>query len=120
MLDLFKYSKDGLLAPQDIMRYFKIDEVLVGEARYDSANEGTTASYSRIWGKQLGIVRVAASPGIRNASFGYTFRHGAKKTTQWFDPAVGIEGGYFNKVGLAEDHKIVAADTGYLYTTVIS
>lgn len=120
MLDLFKYNSSGLLSRQDVMRFFGIDEVLIGEARQDTANLGSSASYSRIWGKQLGIVRRAKSPGIRNASFGYTFRHQGKKTTQWFDQTIGIEGGYYSKVGVAEDHKVVAADTGYLYTTVIS
>lgn len=120
LLELFKYNSSGLLSKQDLMRFFMVDEVLIGAARHDTANEGQTASYSRIWGKQLGIVKVATAPGIRNASFGYTFRWQDKITTQWFDPSVGIAGGYYTKVAVSEDHKVVAPDTGFLYTTVIS
>jgi len=40
-------------------------------------------------------------------------------TQQWFDPNAGRSGGYYAKVATSEDHKIVAADTGYLLTSVI-
>lgn len=122
ILDLFKYggSTPGLATAQMIANYFGIDEYLIGAGREDTANEGQTASYGRIWGKVFGVVRVATSPGPRTAAFGYTFRHGQKTTMQWFDPAPGVKGGYYAKVGLEEDHKIVASDTGFLITTAIS
>lgn len=120
LLDLFKYNKSGLVKISDLMEHFDIDEVLIGKARRDTANEGQSASYSRIWGKQLGLVRVASDPGLRQASFGYTLRFGDKKTSQWFDPDIGAEGGYYTRTSMSEDHKVVAADTGWLWTTVIN
>lgn len=122
ILDLFKYggSAPGLATADMIAKYFGIDEYVIGAGREDTANEGQTASYGRIWGKVFGVVRVATNPGPRTASFGYTFRHGQRTTMQWFDPAPGVKGGYYAKVGLEEDHKIVAADTGFLITTAVS
>jgi hypothetical protein len=120
MLDMFKYTKTGLVPLADVANWFGLDAILVGKARLDTANEGQTASYSRLWGKQFGILRVATSPGPRTAAFGYTFRFGTKETTQWYDQKVGVRGGYYAKVGLSEDHKVAANDTGWLYTTVIS
>lgn len=119
--DLFKNTVDGLATRQQIAQYFGFADYLVGAAREDTANEGQTASYGRIWGKYFGIVRVARRPSRRSAHFGSTFRlSGDPVTTQWFDPAVGKKGGYYAKVAVSEDHKVVANDTGYLFASVIS
>lgn len=120
-LDLFKYTRDGLVTRQQIAGLLGLDDLLIGAARYDAANIGQTASYSRIWGKHFGIVRVPSRPSRRSAGFGVTFQlRNDPVTFQWFDPKKGKSGGYFVKVGLSDDHKIVAADTGYLYRNVIS
>ncbi len=118
--DLFKYSgQPGLAATKSIAAYFGLSDILVGAARKDTANIGQTASYSRVWSDVFGIVRVASQPSIRNVAFGYTLRFGDPVTTEWFDPKPGNKGGYYAKVGLAEVHKVMASDAGYLYTTVI-
>lgn len=116
---LFQYTKDGLLKPEQWANYFGIDELLIGAARKDTANEGQTASYTRMWGDVFGLVRVATTPSVRNASFGFTFRFGGIHTAQVFDPMIGAKGGYWAKASVEETHKIVAPDTGYLITTVI-
>lgn len=121
ILALFSSVKDGLAAPDQVARYFGMSRILVGAARKDTANEGQTASYQRVWGKVFGVARVARSQTIRNASFGYTFRLKGDPTTDfWYDPAVGKSGGWYSRVGVSEDHKIVAADTGFLYTSAIA
>lgn len=116
---MFQYTKDGLLQPEQWANYFGIDELLIGAARKDTANEGQSASYTRIWGDVFGLVRVATTPSIRNASFGFTFRFGGIDTAQVFDPMIGTKGGYWAKAAVDETHKLVAPDTGYLINTVI-
>jgi len=118
-LDIFKYNSSGLVPASAIANWMGIDEILVSDARKDTANSGATASYSRIWGDVFGLVRVATSPSIRNASFGYTFRAGPPVSAQWQDPTLGPKGGYYGKVAVCEDHKVIAGDTGWLYTTPI-
>ena len=121
ILGLFQFHKEGLATTKQVAGYFGLADILVGSARQDSANEGAAASYGRIWGKVFGVVRVARSASIRNASFGYTFRlKGDPKTDFWYDPAVGKSGGWYARVGLSEDHKVVASDTGFLYTAAIA
>jgi len=120
--DLFKYggNSPGFATPQMISDFFGLAGILVGKARKDTANEGQAAgTYSRIWSNVFGVVRVATRPTVRNAAFGYTFRHGPLRTTTWFDQRLGVAGGYFGKVTESRDEKIVAADTGYLITTPI-
>ena len=118
--DLFKYTGEGLAMPKQLAGYLGLSDILVGAARKDSANEGQTASYGRIWGKVFGIVRVAATASPRTAAYGFTMRFGDKVTNQWYDPKLGSRGGWYGKVGMEEDHKVCASDTGYLFTTVIA
>lgn len=121
VLDLFKYngSSPGLATPGMLASWFGLDEILVAKARKDTANEAQAASYSRIWGNCFGVLRVATSASLRNAAFGYTLRFGQIVTTQWFDQSVGTDGGYYARVAVKEDHKIVASDTGFLISTPI-
>lgn len=120
--DLFKYVKEGLAMPQQIAQYLGLSRILVSDARQDTANSGqASATYSRIFGKNFGILRVAKSPTKRSAHFGSTFRlRNMPLATQWFDPSLGTKGGTWCKQACSEDHKIVAPDTSYLLTGVIS
>lgn len=119
--DLFKYNETGLATRQQIAAYFGCDDYLVGAAREDTANAGQTASYSRIWGKHFGVTRVMARPSLRMAAFGALFRMKSDPvTTQWFDAAVGRSGGYYAKVAVAEDAKVIANDAGYLYRDAVA
>jgi hypothetical protein len=119
-LDIFKYNSSGLVPMSAVANWLGLDEIVVSEARKDTANPGQTASYSRIWPTNFfGIVRVATSPSIRNAAFGYTFHAGPPATAQWFDQTLGPKGGYYAKNAVCEDHRVVAGDAGYLLTTVI-
>lgn len=121
VLEAFKHMQ-GLKLPtaQQLAEVFELDDLLVGRAWEDTANEGQTASYGRIWGKHFGIVRVAAQPSVRCAAFGWTFRFGAKVTNQWFDPKPGVAGGYYAKVGHQSDYKVAAKDTGALIQNAIA
>lgn len=118
---LFGLNDSGLATQQQIARYFGADEYLVTEARYDSANIGQTASYSRIWGKFFWMGRVAASPSRQIAAFGTTFQDKADPfTSQWFSPDEGKSGGHYNKVAVSEDYVVLAPDSAYLYTNPIT
>jgi len=119
--DLFKYVGAGLATPDMIASYFGFAKYIVGASRQDTANINQTASYTRIWGPNFGIARVAKRASLRNAPFGYTFRlNGDPTTTQWFDPNAGKKGGYWSKVATSEQHKTVAGDAGYLIASPTS
>lgn len=120
ILDNLKYQRSGLAKREEIANYFGLDELLVSSARKQTANEGQTASYARIWGTDFGVVRTAARPTKRSAHFASLFRmNGDPVTTQWDDPAIGTKGGHYAKVTAREDLKIVAAPTGYLIKSCV-
>lgn len=131
ILGLFLYggSPIGLATPELIARFFGLDDYLVGAAREDTANEGQSASYSRLWGDYFGLVRVMSRPSLRNVGFGVTMRwtmpgvrgsNGGIVTGQWFDDTKGLGGSYYAKVGESEHHKVVANDAGYLFSDCLA
>lgn len=121
LLDLQKYTVNGLITPEALARYLGLAGILIGEARKQTANEGQTASYSRIWGNDFGLVRVARGPSLRTASFAALFRKQSDPVvTEWFDPIQGKSGGYCLKNAVSEDLRVVASFGGYLFKSVIA
>lgn len=121
VLDTFKYQggKPAQATREMLAAYFEVDELLVGDARKNTANEGQTASYSRIWPNIFGVVRVSQAPSRQQAFFGMTLQQQLKAET-WYVNGTGGRGGYFAQGSTAEKSLVVAADTGYLLTGVIS
>jgi len=121
LLDVHKYTAGGLLTPEAIARYLGLAGILIGEARKQTANEGQTASYSRIWGNHFGVIRVARAPSKRTAAFAARFRKQSDPVvTEWFEATAGKSGGYYIKNAVSEDAKIVASFGGYLISDAIS
>ncbi len=105
-----------------LAKAFGFDEVVVGRAKYNSAVQGQTASYGWVWGKFSSFLYAPPSPGIRKASWGYTFRFGMLETRSWFDQSLGVRGANVVQVSHSDDEKNLetGGKTGYLYGTVIS
>jgi len=121
LLDLQKYTINGLLTPEAVARYFGLAGILIGSSRKQTANEGQTASYSRIWGLDFGLVRVARGPSLRTASFAALFRKQSDPVvTEWFDATAGKSGGYYVKNAVSEDLKPVASFAGYIIKAATS
>lgn len=101
---------------------FGLDKVVIGRAKYNSAAEGASANSSYVWGKSCALIRVEPNPSPRaTATFGYTFRFGAMETREIPDLLRGVRGGSFIKVSHSDDERVLGgANTGFLYTTVVS
>lgn len=119
---LFNNVREGLATTEAVARYFGIDDILVGRARQETANLGQTASYSRIWSTDnFAILSVAERPTRRSAHFGTTFQFGPRTQTQWTDPSKGPSTGVlYSKIGMSQDHKVVANKAGYILTDVLT
>src|SRR3972149_6910154 len=62
ILDKFKFGGGGarFSTPAMLADFFGGDEFLVGRARQNTAHNGQTASYARIWADKLALVRVSS------------------------------------------------------------
>ena len=54
--------------------YLGLEEILVGSAVYDTANEGQTNSNAWVWGEYALLFYRPPSPGRKTVSLGYTFQ----------------------------------------------
>lgn len=124
-------AADGINTPlmvdePTVARAFRLRQVLVGTPIYNTAREGATPSYSRIWGKSCALIKVQETPSPREtATFGYTFRF-----TGGMPPFAvqaiaeqlrGVRGGTWLKISHSDDEVVVGGDkVGYLLTTVVS
>lgn len=101
-----------------------VDKVVVGRAKYNSAQEGATAVSSYLWGKSAALIRVEPNPNpMMTQTFGYTFRFGGLAYQNQVIPDLlgGAMGGEYVKLSTFDDELVIGgATTGYLYTTVIS
>jgi hypothetical protein len=101
---------------------FRLNRVIVGEAKYNTAAEGATASTSYLWGKFCALIRVEPSPSPRRTqTFGYTMRFGAMETSTFYEGKPGRAGGTYVKVAHSDADEVVGGEyTGYLWRTVVS
>lgn len=119
--ELYKFiGPTGFIDRKSFASWYNLDDILVTSSREDTANEGQTPSYSRIWGDDFfAIIRIAATPSIRNASFGYSFidRPGLG-SDQFRKIEDGMDGGTVARSKWSTAEKVIAGDTSYLLTTV--
>lgn len=98
----------------------EVDEVLVGEAWQIATNPGQTDAATRVWGKYLGLVRVADMPTTRSLHFASSFTFGNVNVMTWIDQAPGLLGAWKMKSTHSTAEKVVASDAGALVVSPIS
>jgi hypothetical protein len=129
LVDRIKYGQTpgapAMANTQILAKIFEVDEVLVMKAIYNTAKEGQTASHSFIGGKHALLTYSPPAPGLLVPSAGYTF--------SWTGLlGGGAGGGQVSKMRMdlrkadrielemAFDLKLVAADLGYFFNTVVA
>jgi len=79
ILDSIRYTQTGILTPDLLASLFGLDEVVVANAVYNTANEGAAASYDFAIGEDAGVTNsgllayVNPSPSLLAPTAGYTF-----------------------------------------------
>lgn len=117
VLERIKYTQKGKVTADILASLFEVDKYIVGNALYDSSNDGGTESKAYVWGKNVALIYSETSPGIRKVSYGYQFESRGFRTKKWREE--GRDGDFF-ETGEIRDEKVVSTDCGYLYTTVVS
>jgi hypothetical protein len=104
---------------------FEVDEICVMNAIENTAKEGQTNSHSFIGGKKALLVYAAPEPGLMTPTAGYTF--------SWTGHlGAGAMGGRIKsfrmeniasdrvEIEMAFDQKLVSADLGYFFDTIVA
>ncbi|MFQ5765416.1 MAG: hypothetical protein ACE5GT_10835 [Rhodospirillales bacterium] len=116
----FQATPGGLASREDVASLFEVRAVLVGRSRENTAKEGQTAVFVRLWGKHAAILSVRPNPGVRTVVFGGTFMESDKVTMTGFDGRRGVKGATWLKTGWNSDEKIIASDLGYFIENAVA
>jgi hypothetical protein len=107
-------NAQGTIARQALAELLEIEEVLVGEGWVNTARRGVTATMSRVWGKNIGMIYRDKLAGPQmGLTFGFTALWKGKFAGTIEDPNIGLEGGVINRVGMNCKEIICAPDAGY-------
>lgn len=113
----------GSATKEHILSIFpNLDDIVVTDLEKDTANEGATASFSRVWtATQFGIVTVpAGKPSTSSMMFAGTFRHtDGLRVRSWTEAGRGYggsEGIQVEHLSLAAGAKVIQNDAAVLLT----
>ena len=117
LLERVKYNSLGVLTAEMMAKLFKVDNIIVAQARYNSANEGATDVLDYIWGNDVLVARVNPAPALRVPSLGYHLQlEEALEVDNW--EREDGKGEYVQVTDYYEP-KLVAGDAGYLIKAAI-
>ena len=68
-----KYTSGGPVTLDAMKAFFNVDYIFLAKARYDSANEGATASIAGMWGTNAIFHRYNPSPSLEDVGFGHCY-----------------------------------------------
>lgn len=110
---------------QAVAEILELDEVLVMEGIYNSANEGATNVHAFVGGKSALLVHAAPRPGVMTVSGGYTFSWtgflGAT-TNGWRIKKYREEAITSDTIEIEQYYaqKLVSADCGVFFATIVA
>lgn len=117
-------AQPAIVMRQLLAQLFELDQVLVMDSIYNSAQEGASDSHAFIGGKSALLCYAAPSPGLMTPTAGYTF--------SWARMGSGAGGQRIKRFRMEEleadrieiqmnyDQKLVAADLGYFFATAVA
>lgn len=124
-LDRGQTTGAAIVMRQNLAALFELDEVLVMDSVFNSATEGAADSIGFVAGKNALLVYAAPSPGLYVPSAGYTFSW----TGLMGAGALGMRMKRIRdekresdmlEIQMAFDQKLVSADLGYFFLTVVN
>lgn len=112
----------GLVRREAVAELFEVKEVVVGQARGNTAKKGQAAALARLWGNHLSLAYKAPVVSTESATFAATFQWGQPVASQRdLKPGeMGLRGGTAVLVGESVKERIVASQAGYFFENAFS
>lgn len=125
LLERIQYTQKGMVTEDLLASLLGLDRVIVAYGIQNTAAEGATGSYSYQFGKAALLMYVPPNPGLMQPSAGYTFSWtgylgagamGNRIKNFRMEPIASdrVEG------EMAFDMKVISADLGVFFTTVVA
>ena len=110
-------AKKGVVKREAVAELFEVEEVIVGQARGNTAKRGQSPSLARLWGNHLALTYKAPVLSTESATFAATFQWGQPFASQRdLKPGeMGLRGGTAVLVGESVRERLVAGQAGYFF-----
>lgn len=120
IVDRVKYTSRDSIGPDIIGRLFRIEQVLVPEIAYNTADEGLADSMSRVWNDTVWMGYVEPNPGLKKVSALYTMwqeNTGSPYVTKkWREDKLNADR---IEVSAMFQNKLVASDCAYVIVDTV-
>jgi hypothetical protein len=80
----FQQNRMGQLTEQELAKVLKVEKILIGSIKYESAALGQTSSLGSIWGKHIIFAVLPNVASKKQVSLGYTIRKSGEQANQVF------------------------------------
>lgn len=117
----FKENRPGGLTEQELAKVLKVDKLLIGKMKYNSAKEGQTDVLSDVWGKDFVLAVCPNSPAIGQVSLGYHLGYDGEQPRKVYKQSL------FNPPGATEilvedsyDQLLVNVNAAYLIKNAVA
>lgn len=118
LLGRLSVSSIRVLTPQLLADLMGIENILIGDAVYNGADEGQSDSMSYVWGKHVLLAYVTKTPKVKSLTLGYTLTlKDYRYVDRWDEPWVKAE---FVRANDYYDPMLVAAETAYLIKNAVA
>lgn len=117
ILDRIKITQNKVSTEALIAELFHVDKILLARAKYNSAEEGQTPVLSDLMSKKIFLGWINSRPGIFEPSVGYNIQSKPFKVQRY--PEIKTNSTIV-RASVIESTELVAADCGYVVTTVIA
>lgn len=111
----------GIATRRQIADLFEVEDVLVGEARVNTARKGQAMALAQAWGKHIACLYRDRTADTRSGvTFGVTAQFGTRVAGSIPDKDIGLRGGERVRAGESVKEVITAADLGYFIEDAVA
>lgn len=117
LIERIKYSREGVTTEEVMARIFGVEQIIVGKAAHNTADEGQTDSLSYLWGKNAWVAYIEERPDVESLSLGYTLQIGNMEVDKWYSIA---RKSWYVRDSITYEQKAVAAEACYLIKNAVA
>lgn len=122
--DRIKYSQLGVLTTELLAKLFKVDRVIVGKSRYNSAKKGQNPVFAQVWTDNVYAAYINPRPSPKTLTLGLSFTEnlyagGGYRVRTWREEKRGLGGGAMIQVETSIDEVLMATDVAYAIKDVL-
>jgi len=125
LVDRIKYTSSQTITTDMLAAMFDIPRVMIAKAVKATNNEGASEAYGFAFGKGALLAHVAPNPGVMTPSAGYQFSWTG--VSQGLGANIGTSSFRMESIKadrveaeMAFDNKVIGADLGYFWTTIVA